>query len=248
MTHYEKHLDHCKKGIQSLVHQSDCYITLIVFLLTLGIFFYIEVSYAIQTQQYIPSMQTTFQLLAFPLLFLAVPAITMRSVAEEKRTGTLEFLLTAPVRDWELIIGKWLGDFLFFLVALLITAVYPLILNFLVKPGIDLGAMASGYIGLLLLASTMVAIGIAVSSLFSNQIASLFATLGVIIVLWIIASPAQSQTGLGADILRNLSLTTHLYDTFLAGVFDLKDAIYYISFTVFALFIGKTAIEIRRWG
>ncbi len=224
------------------------YITLIVFLLTIGIFFYIEVSYAVQSQQYIPTMQTSFQLIAFPLLFLAVPAITMRSIAEEKRTGTLEFLLTAPVRDWELIIGKWLGGFLFFLVALAATLVYPLILNFLVKPGIDMGALMAGYLGLILLASAMIAIGIAISSLFNNQIASLFATLGVIIVFWIIASPAQSMQGIGADILRNLSLTTHLYDTFLAGVLDLKDALYYISFTVFALFIGKTAVEIRRWG
>lgn len=224
------------------------YITLIVFLLTIGIFFYIEISYAIQSQQYIPSMQTTFQLIAFPLLFLAVPAITMRSIAEEKRTGTLEFLLTAPVRDWELIIGKWLGGFLFFLVALAVTLVYPLILNFLVKPGVDMGAIMVGYLGLILLASAMLAIGIAISSLFSNQIASLFATLGVIIIFWIIASPAQSMQGTGADIIRNLSLTSHLYDTFIAGIIDLKDALYYISFTIFALFIGKTAIEIRRWG
>ncbi|MGA9398957.1 MAG: ABC transporter permease subunit [Anaerolineaceae bacterium] len=224
------------------------YITLIVFLLTIGIFFYIEISYAVQSQQYIPTMQTSFQLIAFPLLFLAVPAITMRTIAEEKRTGTLEFLLTAPVRDWELIIGKWLGGFLFFLVALAVTLVYPFILNFLVKPGIDLGTMLAGYLGLILLASAMIAIGIAISSLFNNQIASLFATLGVIIVFWIIASPAQSMEGLGGEILRNLSLTTHLYDTFLAGILDLKDILYYVSFTVFALFIGKTAVEIRRWG
>ncbi len=79
----------------------------------------------------------------FLYFFLAVPAITMRSIAEEKRTGTLEFLLTAPVRDWELIIGKWLGGFLFFLVALAATLVYPLILNFLIKPGIDMGAIVN---------------------------------------------------------------------------------------------------------
>jgi ABC-2 type transport system permease protein len=237
-----------KRELHLLFISPIAYITLIVFLLTLGIFFYIELSYAIQTQQYIPSMGTSFNLIAFPLMFLAVPAITMRSIAEEKRSGTIEFLLTAPVRDWELIIGKWLGGFLFFVITLGVTLVYPLILNFLVKPGIDLGALLAGYLGLILLASAMTAIGIAVSSMFSNQIAALFATLGIIIIFWILASPAQYMDGVGAEIIKNMSLTTHLYDTFLAGIFDLKDALYYISFTVFALFIGKTAVEIRRWG
>jgi len=237
-----------KREFRSLFIVQIATITLFVFLLTIGFFFYIEIYSAVQTQQYIPSMQTSFQLIVFPLLFFAVPAITMRSIAEEKRTGTLEFLLTAPVRDWELIIGKWLGGFLLFLVALAVTLVYPIILNFLVKPGIDMGAMLAGYLGLMLLASAMIAIGVAISSLFNNLPASFFATLGVIIIFWIIASPAQSMQGVGADILRNLSLTTHLYDTFLAGIIDLKDIVYYISFTIFALFIGKTAIEIRRWG
>jgi ABC-2 type transport system permease protein len=237
-----------KRELHLLFIGPIAYITLIVFLLTLGIFFYIELNYAIQSQSYIPSMGTTFQLIAFPLLFLAVPAITMRSIAEEKRTGTLEFLLTAPVRDWELVIGKWLGGFLFFVIALSVTFVYPLILNILVDPGIDMGAVLVGYLGLLLIASCMVAIGIAISALVPNQIAALFATLGVIIIFWILSSPAQYMQGLWSEILLNMSLTNHLYDTFLAGVIDLKDVLYYISFTVFALFIGKTAVEIRRWG
>ena len=81
----------------------------------------------------------------------------------------------------------------------------------------------------------MTAIGIAMSSLFSNQIAALFATLGVIIFFWIFGSVAGSTEGLGAEILTDLSLTTHFYDTFMAGILDLKDILYYISFTVFAL-------------
>ena len=115
----------------------------------------------------------------------------MRTIAEEKRSGTIEFLLTAPVRDWELIIGKWLGAFLFIVIALAVTLVYPFILSFVVKPGIDLGPILAGYLGLILLASAMVAIGIAVSSLLSNQIAALFATIGVIIIFWIICQPSS---------------------------------------------------------
>ena len=237
-----------KREINQIFISPIAYITLIVFLLTLGIFFFLEVSYAIRTQQFIPSMATTMNLITFPLLFLAVPAITMRSIAEEKRSGTIEFLLTAPVRDWELIVGKWLGAFLFFVIALVSTLVYPLILSFVIKPGIDLGAMLAGYIGLMLLISAMVAIGIAVSSLLTNQIAALFATIGVIIVFWILSSVGQNMTGKLGEVVTNMSLTTHFYNSFLAGVIDLKDILYYISFTVFALFIGKTAVEIRRWG
>jgi ABC-2 type transport system permease protein len=237
-----------KRELHLLFISPIAYITMIVFLLTLGIFFYLYLSIATQNQQYINIMDYVFSLTAFPLLFLAVPAITMRSIAEEKRTGTLEFLLTAPVRDWELIVGKWLGAFLFFLITLAVTLVFPLILNFMVKPGIDLGATLTGYLGLILLASAMVAIGIAISSLLTNQIAALFGTLGVIIIFWVLSGVSQALSGTGAEILLNMSLTTHLYDSFLAGVLSLKDILYYISFTVFALFIGKTAIEIRRWG
>jgi ABC-2 type transport system permease protein len=237
-----------KRELHLLFISPIAYITMIVFLLTLGIFFYLYLSIATQNQQYINIMDYVFSLTAFPLLFLAVPAITMRSIAEEKRTGTLEFLLTAPVRDWELIVGKWLGAFLFFLITLAVTLVFPLILNFMVKPGIDLGATLTGYLGLILLASAMVAIGIAISSLLTNQIAALFGTLGVIIIFWVLSGVSQALSGTGAEILLNMSLTTHLYDSFLAGILSLKDILYYISFTVFALFIGKTAIEIRRWG
>jgi ABC-2 type transport system permease protein len=237
-----------KRELHLLFISPIAYITMIVFLLTLGIFFYLYLSIATQNQQYINIMDYVFSLTAFPLLFLAVPAITMRSIAEEKRTGTLEFLLTAPVRDWELIVGKWLGAFLFFLITLAVTLVFPLILNFMVKPGIDLGATLTGYLGLILLASAMVAIGIAISSLLTNQIAALFGTLGIIIIFWVLSGVSQALSGTGAEILLNMSLTTHLYDSFLAGILSLKDILYYISFTVFALFIGKTAIEIRRWG
>jgi ABC-2 type transport system permease protein len=238
-----------KRELNLLFISPIAYITMIVFLLTCGIFFWIYFDVALQNQQYIPIMSYILQLIVFPLLFLAVPAITMRSIAEEKRSGTIEFLLTAPVRDWELIIGKWLGSFLFFMITLAVTLVYPVILNFLVEPGIDIPATLTGYLGLILLASAMTAIGIAMSSLFNNQIAALFASIGVILVFWVISYPTEVMGATtGAEILRNMSLTTHLDDSFLAGIIDLKDILYYISFTVFALLIGKTAIEIRRWG
>ncbi len=221
----------------------------VIFLImtTLGFFFWLEVNAAVQTQQYTPDINNTIQLFVFPLLFFCAPAITMGTLAEENRHGTLELLLTAPVRDWELVVGKWLGSTLFFLTALAITLIFPLVLNNLINPGIDQGAMVSAYLGLILLIFAMCAIGVFISSLFSNQLAALLVTLLVIIVLWIISSPAQTMTGVGADILNYLSLSGHFYNSFLTGAFQLRDVFYYLSVTALGLFLGTISVETRRW-
>lgn len=223
------------------------YVVLFVIVLTLGFFFWLDMNVAIQTQQYVPDIKSTIQLFVFPLLFLAAPAITMRTMAEENRQGTLELLLTAPVRDWELIVGKWLGSFFFFLTAVAITLIYPLVLNSMVTPGIDQGALMAGYLGLILLIATMCSMGVFISTLFSNQVAAFFLTIGVIIVFWIIGTAAQSMTGTGGDLLRYLSLSDHFYNTFLTGVIGLKDIVYYLSLTALGLFLGTVTTETRRW-
>jgi ABC-2 type transport system permease protein len=223
------------------------YVLIAVILLVLGGFLYLDIVYSSQTQSYVPDLQRTLQLLAFPLLFFAVPALTMRTVAEENRAGTLELLLTSPVNDTQLIVGKWLGSFLFFLCIILVTWVYPIILNQLVQPGIDQGIMLSSYLGVILLTSALCAIGVCVSSFFSNLIAAFFASFGAIIFFWIIGSPAQLVTGNLADVFKYLSISDHFYGNFLTGVLRLDDIIFYISFTIFALFLGKVSIEMRRW-
>ena len=127
-----------KKEFKSYFGSPVAYVVCFVILLTLGFIFWYGINYAVQTQQYVPNVQETFQLYVFPLLFLAAPAITMRTMAEEHRMGTLEILLTSPIKDWELIVGKWFGSFLFFTCVTGITIIYPLILNSIVQPGIDL--------------------------------------------------------------------------------------------------------------
>ena len=220
---------------------------LFVTLLTLGGFLFLDILYATQSQAFVPSIQRTFQLFIFPLLFLSVPAITMRTLAEENRAGTLELLLTAPVTAWELVFGKWLGTFLFFVTSIALTLVYPLILNSVVDPGIDQGVLISGYIGLILITAAMSAIGVLVSSFFRNQVAALLVTFGVIIFFWVIGSPAQLVDGAAADVLRYLSLTEHFYDSFLIGLVRIQDVVYYLSMTAIALFLGSISVEARRW-
>jgi ABC-2 type transport system permease protein len=224
------------------------YVVFSITLLVLGGFLFLDILFASQSQQqFTPDISRTLQLYAFPMLFFAVPALTMRTVAEENRGGTLELLLTAPVSDTQLIVGKWLGSFLFFMTITLVTWIYPIILNQLVSPGIDQGILISGYLGVILLTAALCAVGVAVSSFFSNLIAAFFASFGAIIVFWVIGSPAQVIQGPAADVLRYISLTEHFYNNMLTGIVRLDDIVYYISFTIFCLFLGKLSIEMRRW-
>jgi len=236
-----------KRELKAYFISPIAYVIIFMILLTLSIFFYIDIYYAVSSQGYIPDIKRTLELLVFPLFFLAVPAITMRTMADENRMGTIELLLTAPVRDWELIVGKWLGSVLFFIIILAITWIYPLILNPMINPGVDQGMLVSGYLGIILLMSAMCAIGVFVSSLFSNQIAALIVTLIVILVLWVAGVPGQVITGSLGDFLRFFSFSDHYYNTFLTGILDIKDVVFYLSFTALGLFFGTISVEIKRW-
>jgi len=221
------------------------YLVAAMLLVVLGIIFYTNVLGAI-FNQFPPNTQVVLGPLVTLLLF-TTPAITMRLLAEEQRQGTMELLLTAPVRDYELVVGKWLGGFLFMLSILAMTWLYPIFLNQIVDPGIDQGLMMSGYLGIALFTAALVAIGVAVSSLFSNQIAVFFTTLGVYLALWLVSLPTQAMGAAGGGLLRYLNLFDHFYTTFYQGAIDLSAVIYYLSVTALALFLGTMSIEIRRW-
>ena len=175
----------------------------------------------------------------------------MRLLADEQRMGTLELLLTSPVRDAELVVGKFLGAFLFMLSLIALTWVFPIILNFLVSPGIDQGPLVSGYLGLILLVAVFIAIGVAISSLFTNPIPAFFATLGALLILWMIGFPAQAGGATGTTLLSYLDLSEHYYNSFYAGVIELKDIVYYLKRDCFCPdagnnFSGNTEVEIMK--
>lgn len=228
------------------------YIVALLILLVSGIYFLLILYQSASSGFYTgtatpPDTSDVLGLMPFMLLF-AVPALTMRLLAEEHRTGTLELLLTSPVNDWELIIGKWLGAFMFLLSIVAITLLFPIILNFwLVEPGIDQVLMLSNYLGLVLVIAAFLAIGTAISSIFKNQIAALFATMVALFLLWyVVGWPAYVMQG-GGEIFRFLSMSTHYFDGFLRGSVSLGDIVYYLSWTVLGLFVGTAAIEMRRW-
>ncbi len=180
------------------------------------------------------------------LLVLSAPALTMRLVSEENRMGTMELLLTAPVRDWELIVGKWLGGFLFMLTLIAITIIYPLILNAYVSPGIDQKALISAYLGLILVSAVFLALGVGMSALFTNQIAAFFATLILFVFLWwLVGFPAQYLPA-GSGIFQYLDMRQH-FDALNGGTINLSDVVYYLSLIALGLFIGTESVEARRW-
>jgi len=224
------------------------YLITFMLLLVLGIFFYLTLN-AAAMQQFVPGVQVTLGPMA-TLLMLATPAITTRLLAEENRMGTIELLLTAPVRDWELVVGKWLGAFLLVLTIILISLIYPLVLNQFVDPGIDQGPLVSGYIGIILLSAAFVAIGVAISSFFNNQIAAFATTMGVFVVLWWVIGPIAQTVGPAGESsvwISYLDLSQHYFDNLFQGILDLKDIIFYLSVTALGLFLGTVSVETRRW-
>jgi len=233
-----------RKELKQFFISPVAYVVAIAIFMVVGILFYVSLLAGF-SQQVAPSIQVIVGPLTTILLF-STPAITMRTLAEEQKTGTLETLLTAPVRDWEIVVGKWLGGMFFIFIILALTWVYPIFLNNIVDPGIDQGLLISNYLGLLLLTGSFLAIGVASSSLFSNQIAAFFITLGILLVLWI-TGYAASQITSAAEVLRYLDLSGHFFDTFYTGVIDLKDVVYFLTVIILSLTLGAVSIESRRW-
>jgi len=182
------------------------------------------------------------------LLMLFSPALTMRLIADEVRMGTMELLLTAPLRDHEMVVGKWLGALMFLLLLVAITLVFPFILDRMTVNGIDHLLLISNYIGVILVASALLGLGVGISALFSNQIAAFFTTLALFIVLWwLIGAPANLLPAGGGEIFTYLSLSSHFSDSFIQGSISLSSIVYFLSVTAIGLFVGSTAVEIRRW-
>jgi len=223
------------------------YVVAFTILLVLGLIFWAVLSYATQNAFYgsVPELSPITGSFAF-LLVLSTPALTMRLLADENRMGTMELLLTAPLRDSELVVGKWLGGLLFVMTIIGVTLVYPIILNSLIEPGIDQGAMIASYLGLILVAASFLAIGVGISALFSNQVAAFFVTMVTLVLLWwLIGFPADFiQTG--GEFFRYLDMQTHM-NSLNSGVIYLSDLVYFFSLIAVGLFTGTTAVETRRW-
>ena len=173
-----------------------------------------------------------------------IPMITMRLFAEEKRTGTIELLATSPVRDIEIILGKWLAAVLLYACLLLFTAVN---FAFLFKYGHpDWKPLLIGYLGLLLQAGALLAIGTFISTLTKNQIIAGAVTFGICLLLWVLEWVSGYETATWARVLAYMSVITH-FESFGKGVLDSKDAVFYVSVIILGLFFTARSMESLRW-
>lgn len=208
---------------------------------TLFVFFWVETFFS----RNVANVHPLFQWMPLLLIFL-VAAITMRGWSEERRSGTLELLLTAPRSDIELVLGKFFGCLGLVAVAILLTLPIPITVS-LIGP-LDWGPVIGGYLATLLLASTYIALGLLVSSFTESQIISLIGTLLIGLALYFIG--ASQLTGLTsqpvADLLSSLS-TGDRFDSITRGVVDLRDLVYYLSLTVLFLTLNVLVLERLRW-
>jgi len=188
-------------------------------------------------------MRPLFTNMSVVLLFF-IPMLTMRLFAEEKKSGTIELLLTYPVRDGEVLAGKFLAAAALYVILLGLTLVYPAIIAYFTR--IEWGPILTGYLGLVLTGATFLAVGVFISSLTENQIVAGFGTFGVLLGLWIIGWGAEFAGGNLRAVLQYLSITEHM-DTFSRGLIDTKDLVYYGSAIALALFLTLSSLDSKRW-
>ncbi len=226
------------KEFKSYLASPMAYIVTGIFLVLTGVFFAISPSTYNQT-----SIGSFLGAGEFLLLLLAA-VLTMRLLAEEKKLGTIELLLTSPVKDSEVIVGKFLGSMGMLLIMLALTLYYPILLKLFGDP--DMGPIASGYLGLFLYGSAALAVGIFASSVTANQIVSAVLAGGILFALYFLGMAADFLPKALGEVAGKLSLAFYFSD-FTRGIVDTRGIIYYLSVTVLFLFLAIRSLENSRW-
>lgn len=227
------------KEIQIYFSSPVAYIVALIFMALSGFFFVRDLGNPFPEA----SLSNFFQGATFLLIPLA-PALTMRLLAEEQKLGTIELLLTSPVRDWEVILGKYLASFVFLMFLLSLTSYYVILLLVFATP--DPGPIYSGYIGLILYGMAALSVGILTSTLTSNQIIAAVVGTGLLVVLYATSFIGDVVTGVWATIFNQLGFTSHFND-FDRGIIDSTHIVYFVTVTALFLFLSIRALESRRW-
>ncbi len=244
------------KELRSYFASPIAYIMIGLFSLLFGWFFYVFLMAFVQQSEQMMQfggggganvnqmmIRGLFQNTAVIILFV-MPMITMRTYSEEKRSGTIELLLTSPVTDLQIILGKFIGALGLYAAMLLVTMLYMVILFRIGNP--EWRPIVAGYLGLLLMGSCFLSAGLFISSLTKNQIVAGFLTFATFLMLWIINWLGESSGPTTRDLLNYLSITEHFED-FSRGIIDTKHAVYYLSFITFGLFLTAKSVDSERW-
>ncbi len=229
-----------RRELTAQFYSPIAYVVLVVFLVLSGIIFGMA--------NFQPGAEASARMLfgLVPLILVLVsPLLTMRLLSDEFRTGTIETLMTAPINDAEVILGKFLGTFLFYLVMLAGTLVYPIILSF--YGSLDTGLALCSYVGLLLVGGLFISVGLFFSTCTQNQVIAAICTLAILAVFTFLGDwLASGQEGTLRVILQHLSIRSH-YEVFVRGLLDSNHVVFFITSTALFLFLGVKALEFRRW-
>jgi ABC-2 type transport system permease protein len=245
-----------KKELKSYFASPIAYLLLGIFAVIFGFFFYSATRFFVLQGMQMQMMgrgmpMDVNEYVIRPLLTNAsviglflIPMITMRLYAEEKRSGTIELLMTSPVRDLEIVLGKWLAALVLYASILGVSGINIAILYAFGRP--DWKPILVGYLGLILQGGCLLAIGIFISTLTRNQIIAGGATFAVCLMLWVLDWVSAYDQSAWAKVISYLSVVTH-FEPFSKGVIDTKDVIFYLSMIFFGLFLTTRSVESLRW-
>lgn len=192
------------------------------------------------------TMEGVFGVITNFLMVVVIPLLTMRVLAEERAHGTLELLLTSPVRDWEVTLGKWIGALAFYLALLATTLVYVAILR-IYASSLDLGLIASTYLGLVLVGAAAIAVGVLASSLTRNQIVAFFIAMAAVLVLWYAGYVIGFFVAPPVNLFFEYLGGWNRFQAFSLGQAALRDIVYFVTVTFAALFLATRVLASRRW-
>jgi ABC-2 type transport system permease protein len=245
------------KELKSYFASPIAYVVIGLFTLVYGYYFYAAVRFFNEQSMRMmgvgagtPSVNINEQLIrpvfqySMVVFLIVLPMITMRTYSEEKRSGTMELLLTSPITDFQIIMGKFLGAMGLYASMLGITLVHMALLYWVSSP--EWMPILTSYLGMLLLGGCFMSVGLLISSLTKNQIVAVVATFAVFMMLWMVNWIAQFMSPTSQAVLNYLSITSHLED-FMGGVIDTKHVVYYLSFIAFGLFLTARSVDVERW-
>ncbi|MFA4839087.1 MAG: ABC transporter permease subunit [Candidatus Neomarinimicrobiota bacterium] len=245
-----------KRDVRSYFSSPIAYVVIGLFLAVTGIFFYLmltsflQYSYAAMMQrQNVPlnvnlMMIRPFLLNTCVIILFMIPMITMRSFSEDKKSGTMELLLTSPLTNWQIILGKFFATYFLFVVMTLVTFLFMIFLFIWGKP--QLMPVLIGYLGLLLMGAALVALGNFISSLTENQIVAAVGTFAGTMFLWVIGFAADFAGKIFGPFFGYISIVQHFED-FSKGVFDTSHLVFYLSLTFLMLFCTYQSVESSKW-
>jgi ABC-2 type transport system permease protein len=244
------------KELKSYFSSPIAYIVIGLFALAYGYFYAVMLQYFVRASMQMGQMggqqpmninqdmlRPVIQNLTVLMLFL-LPMITMRTYSEEKRSGTIELLLTSPLTDFQIIMGKFLGAMALYAAMLAISLPHIGLLFAFGNP--EWRPIATAYLGLLLMGGCFISLGLLISSLTKNQIVAGFLTFATFLMLWIVNWIGESSGPTTQAIVSYLSITEH-FDDFARGIIDTKHTIYYLSFITFGLFLTAKSVDSERW-